>query len=394
MPITDKAANAQTSTKSRLLLVVAAFFPDSYGGAERQALILAEALGRQGVDVTLIAPTVDKDAPLEEETPFGRIVRKRVRAYPNLGGRRLLSFISWSIWFPWRFRGASWRGVPIYVFHARLHAFGPTLASLLLQAPLLIKLGGGGEASEFDALRSKKYFYGRWVEALLRRRVSVFVANSRQIADELQALNIAADRIAEFPNGVVLPDLHLLEQALTRRDGSRLVYTGRLIPDKNVDVLYDATIGLVEAGYDINLRLIGEGSEKERLESVHKNASHRASVTFPGYVSNVYDELLEADFFVCASRREGQSNALLEAMSAGVIPIVFAASGVREVVNHEVNGFIVETSEPEAFKKAIAKACKLDREQRRTMSLAARKFVEENLGIDAIARRTMACIGR
>ena len=44
---------------------------------------------------------------------------------------------------------------------------------------------------------------------------------------------------------------------------------------------------------------------------------------------------------MCASKREGQSNALLEAMSAGVIPIVFKASGVEEVVSDGWNGFIV-----------------------------------------------------
>lgn len=373
----------------KLILVVAAFFPDSYGGAERQALILAEALGRKGVDVTLVAPTISKSTLLEEQRSFGRILRKRVWAYPNEGGRHILSFLSWSIWFPWTFRARGWRGVPIYVFHARLHAFGPALAAALHSSPLLIKLGQGGEASEFKSLRSKKYFYGSFVEKFLRRRVSTFVANSGQIVRELLSLDVAQSRIADFPNGVALPPLNQLTEAMAARSGRRFIYAGRLIPDKNVAVIYGAATALFASGLPVELRLVGEGSEKDRLEQVSSAAGLTSCVSFPGFVSDVYRELELADFFVCASKREGQSNALLEAMSAGLIPIVFAASGVREVVSHGVNGFILEDASIESFSRAMEQALSLTIDERRRMSYAARKYAEDNIGIDQIAERTL-----
>lgn len=372
-----------------LILAVAAYFPDSYGGAERQARILAEALGRKGVTVTLVAPTLSRDVPLEEQTKFGRIVRKRVRAWPNLGGRNILSFLSWSVWVPWRLRGPEWRGVPVYVFHARLHALGPALAAWRNGSPLLVKLGGGGEASEFAALRGKKFLYGRLVERMLRRRVDVFVANSKQIASELRTLSIASARIAEFPNGVALPPLDDLHRALAERDGRGFVYAARLHPDKNVDVLYQAAMALSTGGVALRLRLVGDGPERDRLAPL---ASATSPVTFAGFVADVYPELQVSDFFVCASQREGQSNALLEAMSAGVIPIVFRASGVAEVVSHGWNGFIVDEAIPVAFAEAMRRALALSPATRREMSLAARGFAQDNIGIDAIAERTLAAI--
>lgn len=377
----------------RIVLTVAAYFPDSYGGAERQARILATALGEKGIDVTLLAPTVASNAPLEEETSFGRIWRRRLKAYPNLGGRNFPSFLAWTAWVPWRLRGSEWRGVPIYTFHARLHALGPAIAAMRQKSPFLIKLGGGGEASEFDALRSKKYVYGHLVERLLRRRVDIFVANSGQIAAELQKLAIPDARIARFPNGVVLPDDATFRAALASRSGRRFVYAARLLPDKNVDALYRAAVSLADAGEVLELRLIGDGPEKERLEGLRGSSPGTESVAFPGFVSDVYGELQAADFFVCASRREGQSNALLEAMSAGVIPIVYNASGVAEVVSHGVNGFIVNDAGPEAFARAMKVALDMPRPTRDAMSIAARTFAEENIGIAAIADRTMATIG-
>ena len=45
----------------RLLLVVPSYYPESYGGAERQASILAEAMARRGAQVTILAPTLKRD---------------------------------------------------------------------------------------------------------------------------------------------------------------------------------------------------------------------------------------------------------------------------------------------------------------------------------------------
>ncbi|MET0239590.1 MAG: glycosyltransferase, partial [Sphingobium sp.] len=371
-----------------LVLAVAAYFPDSYGGAERQARILAEALGRKGVTVTLVAPTIRDDVPLIEQTAFGEIRRKRLRAFPNLGGRNFLSFLMWSLWVPWLLRDRKWRGIPVYVFHARLHALGPALAALRNRSPLLIKLGGGGEASEFDALRCKKYLYGHLVERLLLRRVDTFVANSGQIADELRRLPIGTDRIAEFPNGVALPPLEVLRGAMARRNGRRFIYAARLKSDKNVSVLYGAAMILAGRGVNMHLRLVGDGPERDRLERLTAASPFASVISFPGFVSDIYPEMQAADFFVCASKREGQSNALLEAMSAGVIPIVFKASGVEEVVSHGRNGFIVDVSEPESFAQAMQQAIDMTAEEREAMSLAARDFAEKNIGIDAVADRT------
>jgi glycosyltransferase involved in cell wall biosynthesis len=384
------SAPAPGAAMSRLILVVAAFFPDSYGGAERQALILAEALGRRGVDVTLVAPTVCPRSPAVEPTAFGRIERFRVKAYPNNGGRHFGSFLAWTLWFRRRYGSAGYAGVPIYVFHARLHALGPALAAIDSGAPLVIKLGGGGEASDFAALRAKKFAYGRWVQSLLLRRVNVFVANGAQIEADLAALGVRSERIAAFPNGVVLPPDAEIADALTRRRGDRFISSGRMLPDKRVAVLHDAAMALAAEGRRPRMVFLGEGPERQRLASRPLPPAARDLFAFPGFVADVYPELLEADFFVSASMREGQSNALLEAMSAGVIPIVYAASGAADAVGHGKTGFIVRQSEPAAFAEAMRAALDLPDERRREMALAAGDFAKRNIGIDAVADRTIA----
>lgn len=375
-----------------LTLVVPGFYPDSAGGAARQALILSDALGRLGVDVTLVAPTVSSEAPANEQTSFGRIDRFRVSAYPNQGGRHIASFLAWTRWFRDRYRRGSRRGTPIYVFHARLHALGPALAAMAGDAPLMIKLGGGGEASDFAALRAKKFFYGHWVQSLLVRRVDCFVANGSQIVTDLQELGVPDQRIAEFPNGVVLPAEAELAGSLERRSGDRFVYAGRMHPDKRVGVLLDAALALADDPHPPHLTFLGDGPERARLQE--KAPANERLFDFRGFVPDVYPELGKADFFVSASTREGQSNALLEAMSAGVIPIVGNASGVSDVVDDRRNGFIVKASEPAAFSEFMRMAIAMPAERRRAMALSARRFAEQNIGIDAIAGRTLQALRR
>jgi glycosyltransferase involved in cell wall biosynthesis len=374
---------------SRLILVVAGFFPETYGGAERQALILAEALGRRGVDVTLVAPRILPQSPALERTSFGRIERLLVRAYPNYGGRNMRSFLSWTLRFRRRYGQGKYRGVPIYVFHARLHALGPALAAMDGGAPLIIKLGGGGEASDFAALRAKRLGYGRWVQSLLLRRADCFVANGSQIVTDLEALGVPDSRIAAFPNGVVLPAKDVVADALSRRRGDRFVSVGRMVSDKRVAVLHEAAQMLAAEGSRPRVAFLGDGPERDRLARVPATTANPDLFTFPGFRGDVYPDLLQADFFLSASMREGQSNALLEAMSAGVVPIVYGASGAADVVTHGRTGFIVAQSEPDAFARQMRIAMDLPSARRCEMALAAREFAASNIGIDAVARRTI-----
>lgn len=371
----------------KLILVVPTYFPDSYGGAERQAKILAEALGRRGVDVTIVAPALSPDTKLLEETSFGRIERCRLDAPPANGGRNIASFLRWTLWFRKRFGGAEHRGTPIYVFHAKLHAFGPALAARSAGAPFMIKLGGGGEASDFHALGNKKFLYGKLVRRALIAWTDAFVANGRQIVDDLRSFGVREDRIAIFANGVNLPSNEDVLRSIAERSGRRLLYAGRLLPDKRIDVLHAAAVQVATDDGAVEFNIFGEGPERARLLPL--TPAHLADrIRFPGFVDDVYPHLSRTDFFVSTSLREGQSNALLEAMSAGVIPIVAAASGVRDVVADGVTGFVVDGERSEDFAATVRRALALPSESRMAMAQAAFDFARDNIGIDAVATLT------
>ena len=112
----------------RVVVILPAYLPESYGGAEQQTRRLARALARRGAAVTLLAPRVVHGTPAREREGPVVVRRFHLRAAPNLGGRHFDAFLWWcgcvSAWL-WRNRSSY---DVIFVVHGRLHAFPAVIA--------------------------------------------------------------------------------------------------------------------------------------------------------------------------------------------------------------------------------------------------------------------------
>lgn len=91
-----------------------------------------------------------------------------------------------------------------------------------------------------------------------------------------------------------------------------VVAIGRLAPAKGFDLLLEAW-----AGIDAQLRIVGEGGERARLESLIDHHGLTARVELLGYRADIPQQLQDADLVVVSSRREGFSYVVCEALMAG-----------------------------------------------------------------------------
>jgi len=369
-------------------MVTPCFFPEAFGGGERQALILAEAFARLGLKVTVATPALSRDLPRREATAFGEIVRFPVRHYPNFGGLRIGSTLRWTGAFGRWFAARRDEFDLIYVIHGRLHALAGLAAAAATGKPLAVKLGVGGEFSDFAALRSKRGLYGEAVLAWLLRRTDAFVVNSAMIQEDLDRAGAAPERCARIPNGVVIPETAEVRAAFRARAGARFIFAGRLVADKRPEVLVRALHTAVARGADAALTFVGDGPEAGALLALARELGLEGRVAFTGRIDEVYPHLLAHDAFVSASLNEGQSNALLEAMACGCIPIVAEASGVEELIVSGENGF-VRGAGPEAFADAMVAIARMTPAERERLGWAAHERVRAQAGIDAIAARCL-----
>ncbi len=140
-------------------------------------------------------------------------------------------------------------------------------------------------------------------------------------------------------------------------DNLVLAWTGRLAPEKNLELLLDA---LPRCERPIQrLLLVGDGPLREELEALTRRRGVHRLVTFCGAQSDVRPFLHAADIFAFPSRSESFGISLVEAMGCGLPCIALAArTGHAQNASAEILaggdcGLIVTADEPAAFARAI-----------------------------------------
>ena len=114
----------------------------------------------------------------------------------------------------------------------------------------------------------------------------------------------------------------------------RAVFLGRLVPYKGADMLIEAAAPLLAAGR-LTLQIIGFGPEREALDAQVAALGIAAQVDFTGKMSHfdVGAHLARADIMPFPSVHEFGGAVVLEAMAMGVVPIVVAYGGPRELIS-------------------------------------------------------------
>ncbi|WP_166258915.1 glycosyltransferase [Marinobacter salicampi] len=106
-----------------------------------------------------------------------------------------------------------------------------------------------------------------------------------------------------------------------------VVTAGRLETVKGFDNLLRAWAQVSGPG---QLVILGEGSQRQRLEQLRHDLGIEGSVSLPGYCENVRDWLAHADACIISSQREGFPFLLVEALLAGCPLLATPVSGVTE----------------------------------------------------------------
>lgn len=370
-------------------MIVPTYLPESFGGAEQQCRKLCSALAGLGLDVTIVAPRLQADTARRETHGRTRIERLRVRRAPNLGGRHMASFLMWSAKLAWWLATRRRQYDVIHVIHGRLHAVPAAIAGYALEKPTLIKLGRGGSHFDLKIVKEKR-LGGPLFWKAVNKLPTAFIANSREIADDLRADGIQDVRIHRLPNGVEVPSPAMRHRnRVFGEPHVQFLYIGRLDPEKALDRMIG---GFAQLGPDTRarLRLVGDGACRSQLHALVNRLNLGALVDIQPPVADVGPLLRQADFHVSTSVSEGMSNALLESMSWGTPPVVSRVSGVDDIVRHGTSGFVFEAGDDDAFVTTLRQAMSMTPDAWQTMSTAAFDTARERFSIEGVAVRHVA----
>ena len=140
------------------------------------------------------------------------------------------------------------------------------------------------------------------------------------------------------------------------RDGElRLCGVGKLMPIKGFDKIARIHKRLREDGLSVHTYILGEGSERQKLEAYVRENGLEDTFTLLGYRTNPYRYVKNCDVFLCASTAEGFSTAATEALIVGTAVCTVEVSGMKEMLGeHDEFGIVTENSE-EALYQGIKK---------------------------------------
>lgn len=123
-------------------------------------------------------------------------------------------------------------------------------------------------------------------------------------------------------------------------DKIKLISIGRLVHQKGYDRLLPIIKNLIDCGFNISLTILGEGSDRQKLENYIKNNNLTEYIFLPGFIENPYQTMSEADLFVCSSRSEGYSTVITEALICGLPIVTTNCSGMNELLGNNEYGVI------------------------------------------------------
>jgi len=193
--------------------------------------------------------------------------------------------------------------------------------------------------------------------------------------------------VALLPNGIdCTPYLKYNRLAPSAGEPLRLAYIGRLAPAKGLVETIEAMALARGNGTVAQLVIAGNGPDEWRLRALVQELGLEREVSFVGPKIGEDKALLlsHADVLCLPSYSEGLPYALLEAMAAGVVPIVTPVGGIPDVVQEGVHGTFVPVRDADAIARAIA-TLSHDRALLARMSAACRKRIAGGYSIERLA---------
>lgn len=162
--------------------------------------------------------------------------------------------------------------------------------------------------------------------------------------------------ITQRKSKVIYNPVHMGEYAgisLSIVKEKKLVSAGRLMPQKNQKLLVEAFAEVSKQYPEHKLYIYGEGPCREVLEKLISQLELDGKVLLPGSITDLHEQIKNAQIFVLSSDYEGMPNALIEAMCMGLPVISTRVSGATDLITDQKNGLLVQCGDKSELAEAM-----------------------------------------
>jgi glycosyltransferase involved in cell wall biosynthesis len=361
----------QSDATGRRLDVLFVISSLSVGGSERQLALLGSALAKEGMTIAVFSLNDGVIRSDLERAGIEVIVAPGagIMSVP-LAALRLLSFM------------LTRRPCIVHFFLPAAYLIGAPLAAL---ARIRVRILSRRSLNNYQ-----RNGIVRLLERLWHRTMHALIGNSQRVVGQLREEGAPRERLGLIYNGIGIssaqgdPDIRNRTRALLGLAPGALTMTivANLIPYKGHRDLIDA-LALAVPGMPAGWRLLVVGRDDGigaglRAQVAQLNLS--ANILFLGSRDDVPAILAASDIGILCSHEEGFSNAVLEAMAAGLPMAVTDVGGNAEAVADGETGFVVPPRDSKALAEAIIRLAN-DASLRERLGTAGRRRVAQRFGL-------------
>ncbi len=403
----------------RVCMLTYFYWPANAGGAENQCRRLAAQLVQNGHNCRVLTGRHDISVPGSQAENGVRIIRcptfeivlqrlrikplytkdkvqdeheETVTKYDHQTSSGFSHFISSMATKVVRFCNASVFGISILIYllinkksldvihvHTAEWIAGVAyIAGYLTKTPVVCK---GANLPVFPDIEYVPlgFFLENW------RKKNHFIALTQAMKNDLLENGVPENKITVIPNGVQVP-----RETASVAENTNFLYIGNFsqtAAHKGFDILIKAWSIVHQAKPTALLTMLGGGDARSWIDLANELGCGN-SIRFEGYQDELASYYISACCLLLPSRKEGISNALLEAQSWGIPAIVSDIPGNREVIIHRENGLVIPVDDYIALSEACISL--FDKPWiRQQYGKAARKRMEAIFAMEKVAQQTV-----
>lgn len=359
-----------TETNSRLTMKITFFIPDFKGGGAQNMIInMANEFARRDHLVTIL--TINKSGPFADRIDPAVTVTSLEKERTAQAFFELRKYL----------KGHQPDIVLSALFHVNILLLLAKITTPGIKSKIIVTERNHFSARVKNSDKSMDKLFPLLV-LLFYRFADKVIGISKGVADDIRKIaKLPEHKVTWIHNPVVAEsEIKALESHadLPWTDGSVIVTSGRLVPQKDYPTMLQAFAKLAEI-QKAYLLIIGDGPQRLALEKAARELGIGDKIHFAGFVDNPIAHMKRADLFVITSRWEGFCNVIVEALLCG-LPVVATdcPSGPAEILEDGKYGTLVPVGDVNALAAAMAQTLDTshdpERQKQRAMDFTVEKI--------------------